>query len=163
MGPWPSFVTDTKRCGSGKKLCRPIGPVELSYKDKEGHWKHGGIWAFWATAVAHRPLLDVPTCSPRGALPNPARNQPRPILQERALREGPGHLDRSGSGMLNMHGLPRPPCAGAPSPRSWSHLRRADPKGWDWAARAPPADPACCLGKARCEDVCIDTETSATT
>ena len=43
-GPWPSFVTDLKRMAQKKDECWDIlGQVELSYKDKITHWKHGGI------------------------------------------------------------------------------------------------------------------------
>ena len=44
-GPWPSFVTDIRKMAErGKKECEDLlGVLELSYKDMEGHWKHGGI------------------------------------------------------------------------------------------------------------------------
>ena len=56
-GPWPSFVSDLKqlaesRAANAKGLDYQIpsdapedllGIMELSYEDKETHWKHGGI------------------------------------------------------------------------------------------------------------------------
>ncbi len=43
-GPWPSFVTDMKRQAETHPECWDIlGQLELSYKDKITHWKHGGI------------------------------------------------------------------------------------------------------------------------
>src|SRR4030042_5049626 len=43
-GAWPSFVSDIKRQAKKKpELEDLLGQVELSYKDKETHWKHGGI------------------------------------------------------------------------------------------------------------------------
>ncbi|MEE4165791.1 MAG: sulfite reductase, dissimilatory-type subunit alpha, partial [Desulfocapsaceae bacterium] len=43
-GPWPSFVTDLKRQAEKKPECFDIlGQLELSYKDRITHWKHGGI------------------------------------------------------------------------------------------------------------------------
>jgi len=43
-GPWPSFVTDIKRQAETKPECWDIlGILELSYKDRITHWKHGGI------------------------------------------------------------------------------------------------------------------------
>ena len=43
-GPWPSFVTDIKRQAEKNEACWDIlGQLELSYKDKITHWKHGGI------------------------------------------------------------------------------------------------------------------------
>ena len=43
-GPWPSFVTDMKRMAEKKPACDDLlGVMELSFEEKEGHWKHGGI------------------------------------------------------------------------------------------------------------------------
>ena len=43
-GPWPSFVTDMKRMAETKPECDDLlGVMELSYVDKECHWKHGGV------------------------------------------------------------------------------------------------------------------------
>ena len=44
-GPWPSFVSDVKRMAAkGNRMCEDwLGLMEMSFKDKEGHWKHGGI------------------------------------------------------------------------------------------------------------------------
>ncbi|HPB81984.1 MAG TPA: sulfite reductase, dissimilatory-type subunit alpha, partial [Spirochaetota bacterium] len=43
-GPWPSFVKEMKRAAKKNKAAEDlVGVVELSYKDKITHWKHGGI------------------------------------------------------------------------------------------------------------------------
>ena len=43
-GPWPSFVTDVKRMAQKSAMCEDwLGLMEMSFRDKEGHWKHGGI------------------------------------------------------------------------------------------------------------------------
>ena len=55
-GPWPSFVSDIKREALHRhklgqndlmipaEICDDLlGVVELSYKEGETHWKHGGI------------------------------------------------------------------------------------------------------------------------
>lgn len=43
-GPWPSFVTEMKRAGTKKEMARDlVRHLECSYRDKVGHWKHGGI------------------------------------------------------------------------------------------------------------------------
>ena len=55
-GPWPSFVSDIKREALHRQklgqdnllipleVCDDLlGVVELSYKEGETHWKHGGI------------------------------------------------------------------------------------------------------------------------
>jgi sulfite reductase alpha subunit len=43
-GPWPSFVTDLKKRAEKSDMADDLlGQLEVSYKDKVGHWKHGGI------------------------------------------------------------------------------------------------------------------------
>ena len=43
-GPWPSFVREMKRAaGSNPMAEQLIGVLELSYDDRVGHWKHGGV------------------------------------------------------------------------------------------------------------------------
>jgi len=43
-GPWPSFVTEIKKTTDVSPMCDDLlGQLELSYEEKKGHWKHGGI------------------------------------------------------------------------------------------------------------------------
>ena len=43
-GPWPSFVREIKRAAAKNPAAKDLlGIVELSYKEKVTHWKHGGI------------------------------------------------------------------------------------------------------------------------
>lgn len=45
-GPWPSFVDDIYSYAEKHKKQAGfdiMGQMELSYKNKETHWKHGGI------------------------------------------------------------------------------------------------------------------------
>ena len=43
-GEWPSFVKDLKQAAAKKPMARDLmRQLELSYKEKIGHWKHGGI------------------------------------------------------------------------------------------------------------------------
>jgi hypothetical protein len=43
-GKWPSFVKDMKQAAQKNPMARDlIQQLELSYKDRIGHWKHGGI------------------------------------------------------------------------------------------------------------------------
>ena len=43
-GPWPSFVTEIKKARETSSMCDGLlGQLELSYKERIGHWKHGGI------------------------------------------------------------------------------------------------------------------------
>jgi hypothetical protein len=43
-GPWPSFVKEIKKAAETSAVCDDLlGQLELSYEEKKGHWKHGGI------------------------------------------------------------------------------------------------------------------------
>ncbi len=43
-GPWPSFVSEMKRAAAKSESAKDLlGQLERSYKDRIGHWKHGGI------------------------------------------------------------------------------------------------------------------------
>ena len=43
-GKWPSFIDDMKQAAKKKPMAKDLlGQLELSYKEKIGHWKHGGI------------------------------------------------------------------------------------------------------------------------
>jgi len=44
QGPWPSFVTEIKKTATANPACEDLlGQLELSYEEKKGHWKHGGL------------------------------------------------------------------------------------------------------------------------
>src|SRR5512141_2523155 len=43
-GKWPSFVNDMKQAAKNSPMAGDlVRQLELSYKEKIGHWKHGGI------------------------------------------------------------------------------------------------------------------------
>ncbi|MBU0755815.1 MAG: sulfite reductase, dissimilatory-type subunit alpha, partial [Planctomycetes bacterium] len=43
-GPWPSFVSEIKAAAQKSDMSKDLlGQLELSYNEKIGHWKHGGI------------------------------------------------------------------------------------------------------------------------
>ncbi len=43
-GPWPSFVKEIRKASATSPVCKDLlGQLELSYEEKRGHWKHGGI------------------------------------------------------------------------------------------------------------------------
>jgi len=42
-GHWPSFVTELKKSRNNPMAEDLLGVLERSYKDKIGHWKHGGL------------------------------------------------------------------------------------------------------------------------
>lgn len=43
-GPWPSFIRDMKQVAGERPMVNDLlGQLELSYQEKRGHWKHGGV------------------------------------------------------------------------------------------------------------------------
>ncbi len=68
-GPWPSFVKEMKRAAEKSPAAEDLmGQLELSYKEKVVHWKHGGIVGVrgYGGGVIER-YCDVPVlgCIPR--------------------------------------------------------------------------------------------------
>jgi len=59
-GKWPSFVSEIKKAAERSEKARGLlDQLELSYKEKKTHWKHGGIvgvrgyggWLGWVWKV----------------------------------------------------------------------------------------------------------------
>ena len=43
-GPWPSFVAEMNKARETSPACDDLlKQLELSYEEKKGHWKHGGM------------------------------------------------------------------------------------------------------------------------
>jgi len=164
-GPWPSFVTDIKRAAeAGKEACADLlGQLELSYNDKEGHWKHGGIVGVlgYGGGVIGR-YSDVPDLFPGVEHFHTVRvNQPASkFYKTERLREIMDIWNRRGSSMLNMHGSTGDIILlGAFTEQLEPIFAELTQKGWDLGGSGSALrTPECCLGKARCEWSCIDTQ-----
>ena len=164
-GPWPSFVTDIKRAAeAGKEACADLlGQLELSYNDKEGHWKHGGIVGVlgYGGGVIGR-YSDVPDLFPGVEHFHTVRvNQPASkFYKTERLREIMDIWNRRGSSMLNMHGSTGDIILlGAFTEQLEPIFAELTQKGWDLGGSGSALrTPECCLGKARCEWGCIDTQ-----
>ncbi len=120
-GPWPSFVDDIKaeadRRHANKEgiefqipvdVCDDLlGILELAYKDKETHWKHGGIVGVfgYGGGVIGR-YCDVPQQFPGVAHFHTVRlNQPGgKFYTTEYLRAVMNIWEMRGSGLTNMHG-----------------------------------------------------------
>ena len=164
-GPWPSFVTDLKRQAKTKPECYDIlGQVELSYKDKITHWKHGGIVGVfgYGGGIVGR-YSDRPDLFPGVAHFHTVRiNQPSSKYYSTAkLRAICDLWEKRGSGMTNLHGstgdmvlLGTTTDNLEPLFYELTHDLNQDLGGSGSNLRTP----ACCLGQSRCEWACFDTQ-----
>ncbi|MFZ5758426.1 MAG: dissimilatory-type sulfite reductase subunit alpha [Thermodesulfobacteriota bacterium] len=164
-GPWPSFVTDLKRQAETKPECWDIlGQLELSFKDRITHWKHGGIVGVfgYGGGIVGR-YSDVPKQFPGVAHFHTVRiAQPSGLYYStEKLRAICDLWQKYGSGMTNMHGSTGDMVLlGTTTPNleplfyDLTHNLNQDLGGSGSNLRTP----ACCLGKSRCEWACYDTQ-----
>ena len=164
-GPWPSFVTDIKRLAERKPQCDDLlGQLELSYRDKEGHWKHGGIVGVfgYGGGVIGR-YSDRPDLFPNIAHFHTMRvNQPASkFYTTNVLRKLCDMWEEKGSGLFNLHGstgdiilLGTTTDQLEPIFYELTHEFGMDLGGSGSNLRTPEG----CVGKARCEWSCLDTQ-----
>ncbi|OIP89134.1 MAG: sulfite reductase, dissimilatory-type subunit alpha [Syntrophobacteraceae bacterium CG2_30_61_12] len=164
-GPWPSFVSDIKRVAARKPMCEDLlGQLELSYEQKEGHWKHGGIVGVfgYGGGVIGR-YSDRPDLFPNVAHFHTMRvNQPASKFYTTAmLRQLCDLWEKRGSGLLNLHGstgdavlLGTTTDQLEPIFYELTHDMGMDLGGSGSNLRTPSG----CVGRARCEWSCLDTQ-----
>ena len=165
-GPFPSFVDDLEtRAESGVQCCYDLlGQLELSYVHKETHWKHGGIVGVfgYGGGVIGR-YSDAPEQFPTIAHFHTLRvNQPSSkFYNSKFLRKLCDMWDHRGSGVTNFHGstgdiilIGTSTDQLEPTFYDLSHQFDMDLGGSGSNLRTP----ACCMGKARCEWSCLDTQ-----
>ncbi len=181
-GPWPSFVADLKqeaeaRAKNEKNVEYQIpqdvvedllGVLELSYKDKETHWKHGGIVGVfgYGGGVIGR-YCDQPEQFPGVAHFHTMRvNQPSGhFYTTEYLRQLCDLWEFRGSGITNMHGSTGDIIfLGTTTPQleeifyEMTHKLDQDLGGSGSNLRTPSD----CIGEARCEYACYDTQSLCT-
>ncbi len=167
-GPWPSFVTDIERMaeeGGSETAADLLGQLELSYKEKEGHWKHGGIVGVlgYGGGVIGR-YSDVPDLFPSVAHFHTVRlNQPASkFYSTEALRFVCELWNRRGSGLTNMHGSTGDIILlGTFTEELEPIFYELTHSKFEWdlgGSGSALRTPSCCIGKARCEFACIDTQ-----
>jgi len=164
-GPWPSFVSDVKLMAAKKPMCEDLlGLLEMSYADKEGHWKHGGIVGVlgYGGGVIGR-YCDRPDLFPGVAHFHTIRvNQPASKFYTTEILRGLCDIwEKRGSGLTNMHGstgdiilLGTVTDELEPIFYELTHDLNMDLGGSGSNMRTP----SCCMGKARCEWSCLDTQ-----
>ena len=164
-GPWPSFVSDLKRQAETKPECWDIlGQLELSYKDRITHWKHGGIVGVfgYGGGIVGR-YSDVPKQFPGVEHFHTVRvNQPASkYYSTENLRAICNLWEKYGSGMTNFHGSTGDMVLLGTRTENlellfWdlTHELKQDLGGSGSNLRTP----SCCLGQSRCEWSCYDTQ-----
>ncbi|MCF8011461.1 MAG: dissimilatory-type sulfite reductase subunit alpha [Clostridiales bacterium] len=176
-GPWPSFVTDAKREDLHRKKLNDerlliskncvedlLGQLQLSFDHGETHWKHGGIVGVfgYGGGVIGR-YSDVQEDFPGVASFHTLRvNQAASKFYDtNYLRTLCDMWEYRGSGLLNMHGstgdiilLGTTTEQLEPVFHEMTHELQQDLGGSGSNLRTP----SCCIGKARCEWSCIDTQ-----
>jgi len=164
-GPWPSFVTDMKRQAETHPECWDIlGQLELSYKDKITHWKHGGIVGVfgYGGGIVGR-YSDVPKQFPGVEHFHTVRiAQPSGLYYSTKNLRGLMDLwDKYGSGMTNMHG------STGDMIFLGTRTENLEPLFWDLTHNLEQdlggsgsnlRTPSCCLGESRCEWACYDAQ-----
>ncbi len=166
-GPWPSFVDDIEQYGEKhkKQACFDLlGQLELSYKHKETHWKHGGIVGVfgYGGGVIGRYSDQQDKFPSIWAFHTIRVNQPASkFYHSVALRKLCEIWDHRGSGMTNFHGstgdmvlLGTTTEQLEPIFFDLTHQMKMDLGGSGSNLRTP----SCCVGKARCEWSCLDTQ-----
>ncbi len=162
-GPWPSFVTEIKKATeTGPMASDLLGQLELSYHEKRGHWKHGGIVGVlgYGGGVIGR-YSDVPEQFPHVAHFHTMRiNHPSGwFYTSEALRTLCDIWERHGSGLTNMHGSTGDIVfLGTRTEELEPVFKELTEAGFDLGGSGSAMrTPSCCVGEARCEWACYDT------
>ncbi|MEE9523975.1 MAG: dissimilatory-type sulfite reductase subunit alpha, partial [Thermodesulfovibrionales bacterium] len=161
-GPFPSFVTEIEKATETADYAKDLlGVLELSFKEKRTHWKHGGIVGVrgYGGGVIGR-YSDVPDQFPGVAHFHTVRvNQPSGFFYNTdALREICDIWDKYGSGLTNMHGSTGDLVLLGTNTESLEPIfAELSSRGWDLGGSGSAMrTPSCCLGQARCEWANID-------
>jgi len=162
-GPWPSFVKEIKQAAQTSPMARGLlGQLEQSYREKIGHWKHGGIVGVmgYGGGVIGR-YSDLPGKFPEVAHFHTMRiNHPAAwFYTSEALRKLCDIWERHGSGLTNMHGSTGDIIfLGTTTEHLEPVFAELTEAGFDLGGSGSDMrTPSCCIGPARCEWACYDT------
>ncbi len=161
-GPWPSFVKEIKSAAETSKSAQDLlGQLELSYEEKKGHWKHGGLVGVlgYGGGVIGR-YSDAGEQFPNVAHFHTLRvNHPAGwFYTSAALRTICDIWERHGSGLTNMHGSTGDIILlGTTTPELEPTFQELAQAGFDLGGSGSSMrTPSCCVGMARCEWACYD-------
>jgi sulfite reductase alpha subunit len=162
QGKWPSFVREMKQAASRNPMAEDlIRQMELSYRDRIGHWKHGGIVGVkgYGAGVIGR-YSDRPDLFPNiQAFHTQRVNHPTGwFYRTDALRTLCDIWDRHGSGLTNMHGSTGDAILlGTSTDRLQPCFDDLSAAGFDLGGSGSALrTPSACVGPARCEWACFD-------
>ncbi len=162
-GPWPSFVTEIKKSAATNKMSNDLlGILERSYREKIGHWKHGGIVGVlgYGGGVIGR-YNDLPEEYPECAEFHTIRvNQPAGwFYTADVLRKICNIWEKHGSGMTNLHGSTGDMILlGCKTEALEPIFKELTEIGFDLGGSGSDVrTPSCCCGMSRCEWACYDT------
>lgn len=161
-GKWPSFVKDMKQAAKKNPMAKDlIAQLELSYKDKIGHWKHGGIVGVkgYGAGVIGR-YSDRPDLFPNVQAFHTLRvNHPTGwFYKTDALRNLCDVWDKHGSGLTNMHGSTGDAIMlGTTTDHLQACFDDLSAIGFDLGGSGSALrTPSACVGQGRCEYACVD-------
>ncbi|HOD14396.1 MAG: dissimilatory-type sulfite reductase subunit alpha [Spirochaetes bacterium] len=161
-GPWPSFVKEMKRAALKSPAAKDLlGLVELSYKDRVTHWKHGGIVGVtgYGGGVIGR-YSDVPEKFPNAEQFHTVRvNHPSSwFYNTESLRKICDLWEKYGSGLTNFHGSTGDIILlGTRTENIQKFFDELVELGFDLGGSGSVLrTPTGCVGPARCEWACFD-------
>jgi sulfite reductase alpha subunit len=162
-GPWPSFVKEIKMAAESNAMSRDLlGLLELSYNERIGHWKHGGIVGVlgYGGGVIGR-YCDIPEQFPNIHHFHTMRvNQPAGwYYTSDVLHKICDIWDKQGSGLTNMHGSTGDIILlGCRTEALEPTFQELASMGFDIGGSGSDVrTPSCCCGKSRCEWAMYDT------
>jgi len=162
-GPWPSFVSQIREMSKTKDECKDLlRLLERSYREKIGHWKHGGIVGVmgYGGGVIGR-YNDLPDEYPNIAHFHTLRvNQPSGwFYTSEALRQICDIWEKHGSGLTNMHGSTGDMVLlGTTTDELEPTFKALTDIDFDLGGSGSDMrTPSGCVGPARCEWACYDT------
>jgi len=162
-GPWPSFVKEIKSaCETSDTPKDLLGQLELSYREKKGHWKHGGLVGVlgYGGGVIGR-YSDLGDQFPKIAHFHTMRvNHPAGwFYTSEALRTICAIWEKHGSGLTNLHGSTGDLILlGTTTDQLEATFQDLAQAGFDLGGSGSDMrTPSCCVGQARCEWACYDT------
>jgi len=161
-GPWPSFVKQIRSASETSESARDLlGQLELSYEERKGHWKHGGLVGVlgYGGGVIGR-YSDLEEQFPHVFQFHTLRvNQPAGwFYTSAALRTICDIWQRHGSGLTNMHGSTGDLILlGTTTEELEPTFQELAQAGFDLGGSGSSLrTPSCCVGMARCEWACYD-------